>query len=78
MAVLGGVTFGPLQFFAHDGDDVGEGFLGRLDVQEGEAKASGDHVDGCHRVLADAVADFGVDVGKLGEDFFADDGPPFA
>ena len=49
-----------------------------LNVEEGEAKSSGDDIDGGARVFAHSVAHFGVDVGKLFVKSFTDDGPAFA
>lgn len=59
----------PFELVAHDVDDFGERFQGGLCIEEGEACAAGEHVDGRLGVfVTDGVADLAVDKGvELGD-----------
>ena len=48
---------GPVELLSHDLHDPGQALLRRLHVQEGEAEALGDDVDGGGGVLVTGVAD---------------------
>lgn len=65
----------PLQLLCHRVNDAGEGFQGRLGIEEGEARAPGQDIDGGAGVfVAAGVADFAVDEGVEGGDAGAADG----
>jgi hypothetical protein len=66
----------PLELLAHDVDDQRQRFLRRLHIEEGKSQPASDHVDGGAGVLLDGVAHLRVDVGELGVQTLANDGPP--